>query len=85
MVYVIILVLVATAAITKLWLGQRRQRATLESVEGFRESLERIATGPGLGYARATRRTGPRGPRTLDPERREAARRRLEARRAGRR
>lgn len=85
MVYVVILILVAAAGIAKLYLTQRRQRATLETVEGFRASLERIATDPGLGYARATRRSGSRRPRTLDPDRREAARRRLEARRAARR
>ena len=89
MIYVMILLLVAGAGIGSLWVQQRRQRAHLETSESFRSSLEKIAphATPGpfnraarMGRRPASRRTVGR-PVPLDPERREAARRRVEARR----
>ena len=89
MIYVMILLLVAGAALGSLWAQQRRQRAHLETAESFRSSLEKIAPhatpGPFRRAARAGRRPSSRRqvgrPVPLDPERREAARRRVEARR----
>ena len=89
MIYILIMLLVAGAAIGSLWAQQRRQRAHLETSESFRMSLEKIAphSTPGpfrratrAGRAPASRRQVGR-PVPLDPERREAARRRVEARR----
>lgn len=86
MTYLIIFVLVAGAGIAALWIHQRRQRSHLGSVDGFRKSLERISSGDiVVSEAHEERPTSP-GARArlepLDPARREAARRRLEARRA---
>lgn len=89
MVYIMILLLVAGAGIGSLWVQQRRQRAHLETSESFRTSLEKIAPhanpGPFGRAARAGRRPASRGqvgrPVPMDPQRREAARRRVEARR----
>lgn len=89
MVYIMILLLVAGAGIGSLWVQQRRQRAHLETSESFRTSLEKIAPhaapGPFARVARAGRRPANRGqmgrPVQMDPQRREAARRRVEARR----
>ena len=89
MIYVVILLLVAGAGIGSLWAQQRRQRAHLETAESFRSSLEKIAPHAQPGPFRRATRSGrrPAGgrplgrPVPLDPERREAARRRVEARR----
>lgn len=89
MVYIMILLLVAGAGIGSLWVQQRRQRAHLETSESFRSSLEKIAPhaapGPFGQVARAGRRPQSRRqvgrPVPMDPQRREAARRRVEARR----
>jgi hypothetical protein len=87
-IYLAIFVLSACAGIGALWLYQRRQRMHLDSVDGFRSSLERISTGkivvPRNRGAASERPGGPRRPEPLDPARREAARRRLERRRATR-
>ncbi len=89
MVYVVIMLLVAGAGIGSLWVQQRRQRAHLQTSESFKMSLEKIAPhaqpGPFQRAMRSGRRPSGRGhvgrPVPLDPERREAARRRVEARR----
>ena len=93
MTYLVIMVVVAAAGIATLWVQQHRQRAHLTSVDDFRSSLERISaqTDPRV---RGERVRGPRSrPSTrpvpgrvtpLDPARREAAKRRLDARRAAR-
>ena len=89
MIYILIMLLVAGAGIGSLWAQQRRQRAHLETSESFRSSLEKIAPhatpGPFRRAARAGRRPSggrPLGrPVPLDPQRREAARVRVEARR----
>ena len=89
MIYLVILFAVASVGIGTLWVQQRRQRAHLGSVEGFRASLEKIsphaAPGPFRRAAQAGRRPisrrAPGRPVPLDPARREAARRRVEARR----
>ena len=90
MVYLGIFLLVAVAGIVALWWSQRRQRMHLQSVNGFRTSLERISshhvvipTGPSaLRIEPATRPRDGRRREPLDPERREAAKRRLARRRA---
>jgi cell division protein FtsN len=88
-VYLLIMLAVAVVGIGSLLFQQRRQRAHLETVEGFQESLKAIspdaAPGP-FRAARVSRRPArrdkvPGRPVTLDPARRDAARRRLEARR----
>ncbi len=87
MTYLVIFMVVAGVGILSLWIHQRRQRSHLGSVDGFRKSLERISSGdivvaddPEAHEGSARRRTSRLEP--LDPARREAARRRLEARRA---
>lgn len=87
MTYLVIFMIVAGAGIAGLWIHQRRQRSHLGSVNGFRESLERItARDIVIPEEHADHPTTPRGAghhlEPLDPARREAARRRLEARRA---
>ena len=95
MIYLVIMVLVAGTGITRLWLMQRRQRAHLETVDGFRMSLERISEqtrarpagtrrapirpGSGHGRPRPVSRSS-----SIDPARRAAAKRRIEARRRAR-
>jgi hypothetical protein len=84
------MVIVAAAGITRLWLQQRREHARLNTVDGFRESLERISASEGPAHRRGDRRpariegsyASPRPP--LDPERRAAAKRRIEERRRAR-
>jgi hypothetical protein len=97
--YLLIMVVVAAAGITRLWLMQRRQRALLQTVDGFRSSLERISEqtrARPAGVRRPSRahaagpRHAPRRPRpqarggSIDPARRAAAKRRIEARRRAR-
>ena len=103
MVYLVIMVLVAGTGITRLWLMQRRQRAHLETVDGFRMSLERISEQTrarpagtrrapvrptGAGRARPVASGGRPRPvsrsSSIDPARRAAAKRRIEARRRAR-
>ena len=89
MVYLVIMLMVASVGIGTLYVQQRRQRAHLETVEGFRASLEKMAPhampGPFRRAASPTRRpVSKRAPGRavpLDPARREAARERVEARR----
>lgn len=90
MTYLIIFLLVAGAGIGALWLYQKRQRVRYESVDGFRESLLRISSHPiAVPGSSAPEPQAPSRPVVdsrravpMDPARREAARRRLEARRA---
>lgn len=42
MLYLVIVLLVAAAGITRLYLMHRSQRSQLDSIDGFRESLDRI-------------------------------------------
>jgi hypothetical protein len=90
--YLIVMVVVAAAGITRLWLQQRREHIRLGSPDGFRESLERISAET---PRRPTTRRSDRGPLRsdrsygtprppLDPERRAAAKRRIEERRRSR-
>lgn len=89
MIYIVIMLLVAGAGIGSLWAQQRRQRAHLDTTESFRLSLEKIAPDAHPGPFRRAVHAGrpPSGrrplgrPVPLDPERREAARMRVEARR----
>jgi hypothetical protein len=110
-VYLVIMFVVAAAGITRLWLQQRKERSHLDTVDGFRESLESISTkperrrvsrpvrverrsssgqrtlayadGPVRHAAPSIRSTVPKY-KPLDPERRAAAKRRLEQRRKAR-
>lgn len=89
------MVLVAAILLANLWWKQRRERAHLMSVEGFQQSLKAISPeakpGPfkkhGKKPVSAKRRPVPQARRSngrpvrLDPKRRAAARKRLEARR----
>jgi hypothetical protein len=90
-VYLVIIVLVAAAGIGRLWLVQRRHATSLQTVDGFRSSLERLSGQAALPPEPGMRRS-PAPPEdqgsdpyraTLSPERRAAAKRRLEARRRG--
>jgi hypothetical protein len=93
-VYLVIMVVIAIAGIGRLWLIQRRHATSLQTVEGFRSSLERLSANSEASFVQSE----PRPPRTpdqkdmpvydpyrepLDPQRRAAAKRRLEARRRG--
>lgn len=87
MLYLVIMVVLAAAGITRLWLQQRREGARLDSVDGFREGLQALSA-PDKDRTQVRRpATRPqtsrvtRGAQPLDPARREAAKRRIEARR----
>jgi hypothetical protein len=91
--YLILLLLLGAGGITRLMLAQRRRQSELQTVEGFRTSLEAIS-GPATMEAsptvnrfdqRRARATGERPSSALDPERRAAAKARIEERRAARR
>lgn len=103
MIYLVILVFAASLSIGRLWMLQRRQRSHLQTVDGFRSSLQRLSEpanptpAPALTPERrrtsgrvsaprrkATPRSAHRRPEKLDPARRAAAKRRIEARRAAR-
>ena len=43
MIYLVILVLAASVSIGRLWMMQRRQRSHLQTVDGFRSSLQRLS------------------------------------------
>ena len=84
MVYLAIMFIVAATGIATLWVQQRRERAHLETVDGFRRSLAKIAPEAAPGPFARSRRPRSRTPGRrvpLDPAKREAARRRVEARR----
>jgi hypothetical protein len=88
-IYLLIMLAVAVVGIGSLLFQQRRQRAHLETVEGFQQSLKAISPEAAPGPFRAARVSGrpakskkvPGRKVPLDPARREAARLRLEARR----
>ena len=89
MMYLGIFVAVALVGIGGIWWSQKRQFRKANSVEGFRTSLERISTGTIVTGKTSSSigprsRSGARRPAPLDPARREAAKRRLERRRAAR-
>ena len=96
MTYLAIMFLLAGAGILRLWLMQRRERSHIDTVDGFKAGLEAISAPTSHVVSRpastrqrserpvqATRPTRTASPSTLtlDPARREAAKRRLEARR----
>lgn len=90
MIYLGIFVAVALVGIGAIWWSQQRHLSKSNSPEGFRSSLERISKGPvitaprpGSGAPRSHAGSG-RRPAPLDPARREAAKRRIERRRAAR-
>ena len=94
MSYLVIMALLATAAIARLWIQQRKERSHQETVDGWQTALAKISEPNPVLRAprRATPLTRPsvararigREPQPLDPARREAAKRRLEARRRAR-
>ena len=97
MIYLAIFAIIAMAGITGLWVHQSRQRRHLESVDGFRSSLEKVSGHDvdlsAVPHERPERKEVEavvravrirRRPEPLDPARREAAKRRLERRRAAR-
>lgn len=94
MSYLIFMVLLAAAAIARLWMQQRKEQSHHKTVKGFQTALANIsdphpyarsprkgapAARPSVARARSGRQVQP-----LDPARREAAKRRLEARRRAR-
>jgi hypothetical protein len=75
-VYLLILVGVAAVGLLRLWLAHRRdQRNRYADVRGLVARLERVSSRPALGHPSTAR------PTPLEPTRRAAARRRIEARR----
>jgi hypothetical protein len=94
-VYLVIIVVIAGAGIGRLWWIQRRHATSLQTVDGFRSSLERLSAQQGLSpdgpvSSPTVKSSAPQGEATsdpylepLDPARRAAAKRRLEARRRG--
>jgi hypothetical protein len=94
-VYLVIIVVIAGAGIGRLWWIQRRHATSLQTVDGFRSSLERLSAQQGLSpdqplssptaRSSASRDGAVADPylEPLDPVRRAAAKRRLEARRRG--
>ena len=46
MIYLVIMFLVAGTGLATLWVQQRRARAHLETVDGFRSSLEKLSDMP---------------------------------------
>ncbi|MQB00028.1 MAG: hypothetical protein GEU78_06995 [Actinobacteria bacterium] len=89
--YLAIMVLVAAAGITRLYLQQRRERLSVEKADGFWAGLERIAVHPDPRATAPIKRRertarpkmfGGRARATgIDPARRAAAKRRIEQRR----
>ena len=94
MVYLFIIVLAATIGIARLWLLQRREaRAQWHSLHGLRTSLAKVTAPGGQRVVGVDSRRGTRPQMNrpssanlapLDPIRREAAKRRIEARRRSR-
>lgn len=98
MSYLIFFLLTAFLGIGWLWFHQKRQRATMDTVDGFRASLERLSEHSVAipdredqvnildrqdeEHAPSGSQSSSRRPEPLDPVRREAARRRLQARRS---
>jgi len=97
MPYLIIIAVVAAVGVVRLYLQHRREKVRVQEVDGFLDSLEAIAapvSAPARPVPSRGRQPNPRHPgpgagqrsssTALDPERRAAARRRIEARRASR-
>ena len=74
MIYLIIMFLIAATGLTSLWINQRRARAHLETVDGFRSSLQRLSEAPLAGPRR--RVPGRRSSQARDRGRVEPAARR---------
>lgn len=66
LIYLVIMFLVAGTGLATLWVQQRRTKAHLESVDGFRSSLEALSTAP---VVRARRRRPPAAQRNAAPRR----------------
>lgn len=83
MVYLAVMFVVAAVGMSVLWVQQRRERSHLETVERFQSSMAKISpeAAPRPVKIRKTVRAESTGKGHLDPARREAARRRVEARR----
>jgi hypothetical protein len=65
-IYLAIMLLVAGTALASLWVQQRRTRAHLDTVDGFRSSLEALSTAP---VVRPRRRPAARSGRAAAPRR----------------
>jgi hypothetical protein len=81
-IYLVILVLVAAFGIFRLWLYQRRQTVRMTSIKGFQDGLRAISPETEVPIQPTQARVP--AAQKLDPDRREAARRRIEARRRAR-
>lgn len=71
MIYLVIMFLVAGTGLASLWVQQRRARAHLETVDGFRTSLQKLSAAPAprprrrvpaQGQAAAPRRVAAQAP-----------------------
>jgi hypothetical protein len=74
-IYLLIMFLVAGTGLATLWVQQRRTRAHLETVDGFRSSLEALSTAPVVRARRrrpAPRAAAPRRVAATSPGRRGA-------------
>ncbi|HEX2057534.1 MAG TPA: hypothetical protein VHI71_04115 [Actinomycetota bacterium] len=74
-IYLLIMFLVAGTGLATLWVQQRRARAHLETVDGFRSSLEKLAAAPAARTRRrpqAARAAAPRRTATAPAARRGA-------------
>jgi hypothetical protein len=90
--YLVILVAVAALGIARLVIMHRREQARLTTIDGFRSSLAAIeaqtdprAMRAANGGGRGRQPSGSAATQQLDPARRAAAKRRIEARRKFRR
>ncbi|HYO61930.1 MAG TPA: hypothetical protein VEU29_08540 [Actinomycetota bacterium] len=77
MIYLLIMFLVAGTGLASLWVQQRRARAHLETVDGFRSSLEKLSKTPAVARPRrrptaAPRAAAPRRAASTSPGRRGA-------------
>lgn len=77
MIYLVIMFLVAGTGLASLWVQQRRARAHLETVDGFRSSLQKLSTAPTVGRSRRraaapVRRATPRPMTSSAPTRKGA-------------
>lgn len=76
LIYLVIMFLVAGTGLASLWVQQRRARAHLETVDGFRSSLERLSQAPTVARRRrpaaASRAAAPRRVASTSPGRRGA-------------
>jgi hypothetical protein len=84
--YLLVMAVAAAAGVLTLWTQQRRKRAHLDTVEDFKHGLKCLSRhtrpqGPGYSRRPKTPHLTPAHLAPLDPKRRAAARRRLEARR----